>query len=252
MKKAIISDIHGNLEAFNAVIQDIKAQGIPPQDTICLGDVVGYGPDPVACLEIARQFPVHLLGNHEEALYAARMPFNAHAQSAIDWTRQQIESLPAKRKRSLKKYITQLPTIYQDGAVTYVHGSPRDHTGEYILPFMPIADLKRIMAQVQHLCFVGHTHLPGLISETTIGRSPAQFAPSELNDAYRVQDEKAIINVGSVGQPRDYNPRACYVCFDGSKVEWRRVRYDSTTTCKKITNIPELHDKLGIRLLVGN
>ncbi len=252
MKKAIISDIHGNLEALTAVLADIAQQGIPTQNIICLGDVVGYGPDPIACLEIAQTFPVHLLGNHEEALYNQRFPFNTHAQKAIDWTRQQIENLPAKKKRILKVYLSQLPTIYHEGDVTYVHGSPRDHTGEYIMGNMPALDLRRIISHVQHLCFVGHTHLPGLLSESTIGRFPALFGPSEINDHYKVQTEKAIINVGSVGQPRDCIPRACYVCFDGSWVEWRRVSYDTMATYGKISHISELDDRLGIRLLSGN
>ena len=130
-----------------------------------------------------------------------------------------------------------------------VHASPRDPTTEYILPsdVRNPNKLERIFASVEHVCFVGHTHVPGLFTDDMTYSSPEDLGYRHTLDAAR----KTIVNVGSVGQPRDLDARACYVLFDGESVQWIRVEYDAMATARKIYAVKELNNRLGDRLLEG-
>ena len=111
--------------------------------------------------------------------------------------------------------------------------------------------MERIFALVEQLCFQGHTHVPGIFTEQ-LPEDLYQFhSPEELDYVYRLDDRKTLCNVGSVGQPRDMDPRACYVLFDGETIRYRRVSYDFETTIKKIYAVPELENFLGDRLRDG-
>lgn len=251
--KAIISDIHGNLPALEAVLEDIDKKEIT--EIVCLGDVVGYGPYPRECLEKVKPCDTIILGNHEEAvLYeAAAATFNSRARRAVNWTRAQLfESLNGETQESIDTRRQFLESFLQGTnveGIQYVHASPRSPTREYITPkdARNKRKMKDIFEALEWVCFVGHTHVPGVFTEN-------DFSPPHelLGNIYLLDpDEKALLNVGSVGQPRDGDPRACYVTFDGEGVRFCRVKYDLEKTISKIQGIKDLDNFLGQRLREG-
>lgn len=253
---AIISDLHANLEALEHVLKDIQSQGLAKQDVICLGDLVGYGPNPAECVEVAKEFRICLKGNHDEAVVNEALGFNPLAREAVDWHRSQLKPywLSSKAKKIRWDFLKGLPTTKTEDKCVFVHGSPRDPTMEYILRTdcedllgeVP-AKIKDIFTRFEWVCFVGHTHDPGVISENS-----KFLTPRDVNGVVElVPGKKFIVNVGSVGQPRDGDNRACYVLFDGKTVTYRRVEYDPGSTRQKILGIPELDPRIGDRLLYG-
>lgn len=245
-KCAIISDIHANLEALTAVLEDIDAVDI--RKVICLGDLVGYGPNPVECLETLERYRITLLGNHELALTEGGKRFNARARRAIEWTVKELKQTP-EGKALFKQACALPPSVSRDG-ILYVHGSPLDPTNEYLLPKKSVqpAALEPQFETFARYCFVGHTHLPGVIERGCRFERPENMT---MNIFMLMEGSKAIVNVGSVGQPRDKDPRSCYVIFNGDNVVYRRVAYDVDTTIKKIHANPMLDDWLGDRLREG-
>ncbi len=261
---AIISDIHSNLEALTGVFGRIDAEKV--DEVLCLGDVVGYGPDPEACIDIIRErcrFTIR--GNHDDALIGSANDFNIYAREVIEGTRQLMRpglfSSLAKRERWT--FIRSLEPARREGRVLYVHGSPRDPVKEYVMRtdvvFAP-DKLKDIFSRIDHLCFVGHTHQPGVfIEKNDAGRVYFEHvSPSEMPDAtWTVTPERALINVGSVGQPRDGDNRACFVFVeeDGEgrplKVRFQRIEYDLRVTIKKIEGISWIDPLCGTRLEIG-
>jgi diadenosine tetraphosphatase ApaH/serine/threonine PP2A family protein phosphatase len=248
--QAIISDIHSNLEAFRAMLDDIKRRGVT--EIICLGDVIGYGPNPLECLDLAREFRLCLLGNHEEAVLfeAQAQGFNPRATTAVKWTAKQFDMLGVVRRENAPRwdFMGAMPRYYSGNGILLVHGSPTDPTREYIYTtdVRNPNKMERIFSQIEQLCFVGHTHVPGIWTEDMTYRSP-----EEMGCAYRITPRKTIVNVGSIGQPRDNDPRACYVLFDGSLVQFVKLPYDFETTIKKIYAIEDLDRSLGDRLREG-
>jgi len=251
VRQALISDIHGNLEALNAVMADIAQQKI--DRIVCLGDIVGYGPNPCQCLDIVIQkCQLTILGNHDQAALFDPDGFNPVALRAIYWTRDELDRGPGPAAAINRRwdFLSELPKSYQDGKILYVHGSPRDTTNEYVFP-ETIYDQQRMQAlfdRVTGLCFQGHTHMPGVF--TTYGEF---ITPIDCDYRFALADEKLMINVGSVGQPRDEDPRPCYVIMDDKleALEFRRVDYDVERTIKKIYDIPDLDNMLGDRLRGG-
>jgi diadenosine tetraphosphatase ApaH/serine/threonine PP2A family protein phosphatase len=246
--KAIISDIHSNLEALQAVLADIKAQGV--ETIYCLGDVVGYGPNPRECVDLIMSFPVVILGNHDQGAMFDPEGFNASAERAIFWTRAQLES-PNERTDAKEKrweFLAERPRSHREDGFLYVHGSARNPLNEYVFPedIYNQRKMERIFALVERYCFQGHTHVPGVFTETM------QFhSPDEIESVYRLDGRKTLCNVGSVGQPRDGDWRACYILLDDETIRYRRVEYDVDTTVKKIYAVPELENFLGDRLREG-
>lgn len=248
--KAIISDIHGNLEAFQAVLRDTEYQAAA--GIICLGDFVGYGPNPKECIDLADGFDVALRGNHEHALLTEQdgANFNVKARGSISWTRDQLNPLGEDRDANLRRwdFLDGLEMTHTDGNVLYVHGTPRDPITEYLYPgdiYHP-EKLREIFDMIDWLCFCGHTHAAGIWTEDMI-----YLTPQEVNYRYHLVSKKTIVNVGSVGQPRDGDRRAKYVLFDGNCVIFRAVEYRVETTARKIRAIPELDPYLAERLLEG-
>ena len=250
---AFISDIHANLAALQAVYADIDAIGTVDR-IICLGDVIGYGPQPVECLEaVAQRAKVILLGNHEHAVLHGAFGFNPPARRAVDWTREQFNSiLPLTRRKALWTLLNGLPERHPLGEdVLLVHGSPRDPVMEYVLEsdLWEGADedkMSEIFAAFTRLCFVGHTHRPGVFTADRC------FLPAnDLPDGFDVSDDKYLINVGSVGQPRNRDPRACYCLFSGSAVYWRHIPYPIDSTAALIRAQAELDPRLADRLYRG-
>jgi diadenosine tetraphosphatase ApaH/serine/threonine PP2A family protein phosphatase len=248
---AILSDIHANLEALQAVLQDVKRLGV--LDIYCLGDVVGYGPNPRECLETAMDFKLTLKGNHDQAAQWDPDDFNPSAQRSVFWTRDQLDAPVRNRQAADRRweFISELPPTHREGEVLYVHGSPANPLHEYIFPedIYNQRKMERIFGLVPRYCFVGHTHVPGIFTADL--HEPHFASPDEIDYVYRLDGRKTLCNVGSVGQPRDGDRRACYVLFDGQTITYRRVDYDFEATARKIYDIPDLDRFLGDRLRSG-
>ncbi len=246
---AIISDIHANLEAFRVVLDDIKAQGI--KEILCLGDVIGYGPNPRECLKLAMEnCKWSLLGNHEQAVIGEPIGFNPKAMQAVLWTREQLKNpvCSAEENEVLWKYITGFPTHLEVGDHLYVHASPVEPTTQYILPIDAMNQelMKEVFSKVKLHAFGGHTHVPGIFTEAF-----RFISIGETDYRHKLGSEKLLVNVGSVGQPRDGDNRACYVTIDNGEIEWRRLDYDFETTRQKIYDSGGLPRILGDRLVRG-
>jgi diadenosine tetraphosphatase ApaH/serine/threonine PP2A family protein phosphatase len=249
---AILSDIHGNLEAITAVLDDIQQQGV--EKIYNLGDTVGYGPNPLECLDLAMGMDVTLLGCHDSAvLNNDAEGFCVGARHAAYWTRKHFDRIAdASLHERRFNFLSKLPLRHEEGSHLYVHGSARNPLYEYLFPedIFNERKLLRIGEAYDRICFVGHTHIPGIFEEQGPGKW--QFiCPEECESEYFVKDHRIIGNVGSVGQPRDLDDRACYVLFDGERIQFRRVEYDYEPTIRKIYAIPELIDFLGDRLREG-
>ncbi len=251
---AFISDLHSNLEALDAALQDIAVQ--KPDSIVCLGDIVGYGANPREVILKTREVSqIVLLGNHDAALLDDRdaAGFNERALRAIDWTR---VTLDAEREENwplwdwLGSLVPSMEMRLGAGEMVHlVHASPRHPLAEYLMPnFGP--DHERVAGSFacarQRLTFYGHTHHPGWFVE---GEA---FQRAVDNDAVLQLDpgRRYLINVGSVGQPRDGDPRLCYALFDGARVLWRRIPYDHQSASRRILEAG-LPSSLAERLLVG-
>lgn len=252
MKRALISDIHANYEALVASLQFLRQLKV--DEIICLGDVIGYGPDPIRCLDaVMENCQLTILGNHDQAALFDPSGFNPVALRAIYWTREQLEKDAPNSERNHRRwdFLGELPRRHDEGKFLFVHGSPRDPTNEYVFP-EHIFERERMAALMQRFdqyCFQGHTHIPGVFTQG--GRF---LVPEEIGNLYRLDgSEKAMINVGSIGQPRDEDPRACLVILDTAEmtVTFHRVEYDANATRLKILAIPDLDNMLGERLLTG-
>ena len=246
--RAIISDIHGNLEALEAVLADVDAQP-NIEDLFCLGDIVGYGPNPRECVDLVmKRASVTILGNHDQAALFDPEGFNAGAERAIFWTRSMLESDRPEANERRWEFLGELPRMRREEDVLYVHGSARNPLNEYVFPedIYNQRKMERIFALVDKYCFQGHTHIPGVFREDL-----SFLSPDEVDSKFEFDSTKTLINVGSVGQPRDGDNRASYVLFDGTTVHFKRVPYDFEKTVGKIYPIPELDNFLGDRLRDG-
>jgi len=224
VRYAVLSDIHANLEALQAVLADAA----PRTDAlVCLGDLVGYGADPVACIElVAERAEAIVSGNHEHAV-AGLIDldwFNAYARAAAEWTRARVDD-------DHRAYLASLPPGAQLGDATLVHASPdRPDEWEYLLTAQDGFDA--FGAFTTRLCFVGHSHLAGAWS---LGSSGPEHRPGAV-DLELERGRRYLVNVGSVGQPRDRDPRAAYAIWDVERgtIAVRRVVYDVATARDKI------------------
>lgn len=248
MKRALVSDIHGNFEALQAVLSDIREQQIT--EIYCLGDVIGYGPNPCECLDAAMRMDLCILGNHDQASIFDPEGFNPVALRAIYWTRQILDSSTGSAAAVNRRwdFLGERPVRHPEGDLLFVHGSPRDPTNEYVFPEHVHDDrkMKNLFRRIQKLCFQGHTHIPGVFTEN------GEFiTPEDCSYTYPLASQKLMINVGSVGQPRDGDPRACYVVLYDDHIDFRRIEYPLEETIKKIYAIDELDNMLGDRLRGG-
>ena len=245
--RAIISDIHGNLEALQAVLADIRSQGI--NEIYCLGDIIGYGPNPRECIDIVSEHAqVTILGNHDQAALFDPEGFNAGAERAIFWTRNNLESAGGTEAERRWEFLGELPRMKREEPFLFVHGSARNPLNEYVFPedVYNQRKMERIFGLVDKYCFQGHTHIPGMFTEDY-----NFFSPDELNYQVELGEAKTLINVGSVGQPRDGDNRSCYVVLNDKTVSWRRVAYDFEATIAKIYAYQDLDNFLGDRLRDG-
>lgn len=251
VKRAILSDIHGNLEALQAVLSDIESQDV--SEIYCLGDIVGYGPNPRECVDLVMQFDFCILGNHDQGALFDPEGFSSGAERAIFWTRHQLENSfddtqQAEKNKLRWNYLAQLPRTISVDELLFVHGSARNPLNEYVFPedIYNARKLEKIFALVHQYCFQGHTHVPGVFTQDC-----RFFSPEETGFRYQLGQSKALINVGSVGQPRDSDSRSCYIVLEDDTVVFRRVDYPLEKTAAKIYAIAELDNFLGDRLREG-
>ena len=248
-RTAIVSDIHSNIEALEAVLDDIHENEC--EEIICLGDLLGYGPSPRQVLKIAMDlFEFTLLGNHEEGILYQPVGFNWKAEASAWWTKDQLKSphYPAHENKKYWGYLETMPRFATHGDVLYVHASPIDPTREYVMPeacYNP-EFMTAIFKKIKRVAFGGHTHLPGIFFENR-----PFLQQNRIEGPYPVVKGKFFVNVGSVGQPRDGDTRSCYVIFDGKTVLFRRVEYNYKKTARKIRRIKRLPNALGMRLALG-
>jgi diadenosine tetraphosphatase ApaH/serine/threonine PP2A family protein phosphatase len=236
MRVLILSDIHANFAALQAVVADAARYAC---DAVwCLGDLVGYGPEPNECVDLVREMnPVGVVGNHDWAVLG-RMEvndFNPEARRAVLWTREYLS--PANTA-----WLSRLPSWpLAQGDFTLTHGSPRDPVWEYI--HTPSAAQHNIGHFDTRFCLVGHTHVPALFFQRADGDRVRSLTPVSgvammLDDEHRV-----ILNPGSVGQPRDNDPRAAYAILDTAELTWvsRRVSYpiEVTQAHMRTARLPE-------------
>ncbi len=247
LKRAILSDIHANLEALEAVLEDARQQGA--EQFYCLGDIVGYGPDPGACVDRVMPMDVCVLGNHDQAVLFDPEGFSSGAERAIFWTRRQLEQGDDPLVNQARwRFLCRLPRQHHEGDFMFVHGSARNPLMEYVFPedVYNAEKMNRIFSLIRRYCFQGHTHVPGVFTQ-----GGKFHSPEELGYRYLLGDEKLMVNVGSVGQPRDGNPCASYVILEGNQIQFRRVDYPRERTIEKIYAIDDLDNFLGDRLREG-
>lgn len=235
MRTLVISDVHANLTALNAVLADAGSV----ERVWCLGDIVGYGPDPNECIERIMDLPglQCVKGNHDAAILGeiSVRAFNSDARTSLNWLETQL-------CQENKHWLAGLAERLVVDQVTLAHGSPRNPVWEYI---MDQGTARENMGAFEtNICLVGHTHLPGLYQMA--GENPFSTRYHLLaEDAPISLPHKCIVNPGSVGQPRDRDPRSAYLIFDDEVDRWtfHRVAYDVKGVQARIKSagLPKMH-----------
>jgi predicted phosphodiesterase len=238
---AVLSDVHSNLEALDAVLA--AADGAGCERAIVLGDIVGYGADPDAVIgRLVERGAIAIAGNHDLAAIGGfdTTWFNEVASAAIDWT----ERVMTTETRS---FLGALSPVRETEHGLLVHGSVRDPIAEYLLS----ADEAAISFELApfSLGFFGHTHLPTVFRRTSEGRVTG-WVPSEGEEITLIPGERYLLNPGSVGQPRDRDPRAAFMAFEDGRAVWHRVPYPIDAAAEKI-RAAGLPGWLADRLFVG-
>jgi diadenosine tetraphosphatase ApaH/serine/threonine PP2A family protein phosphatase len=233
MHFAILADIHGNLDSFEAVLKDLEKKG-GFDKILCLGDIVGYGPEPNTCIELLRQFNHSCIaGNHDWAAIGNidTMDFNEDAALANQWTTKQLTE-------EEKEYLHLLPQKITEGDFSMAHGSPREPIWEYLISTR-LAE-ENLNYFTTPFCLVGHSHIPLIFEQSQNGMVLHRL---EDGETIKLQKNRLIINPGSVGQPRDRDPRASYILYDSDvrTISHFRVDYDIDITQQKMVklNLPE-------------
>ena len=248
MKLAVISDVHSNIEALEAVLDHIALQNV--ERIWCLGDVVGYGPNPVECLDRVMRLDACLLGNHDQAVLCDPEDFSSGAERAVFWTRERLRDggADADAQRARWDFLAELPRSAESDGLFFVHGSVRDPLSEYVFPedVYNTRKIEKVFAMLRTSCLHGHSHVAGVVTAGC-----RYLSPADLDNRFRFGDEKVMVNVGSVGQPRDGDPRASYVTVQDGQVAFHRVDYPFERTIEKIHAIEPLDNFLGDRLREG-
>ena len=240
MRVGVISDLHSNLAALDAVLADL-----PSVDALwCLGDVVGYGAEPNECIQRLQELDaICILGNHDlAALGQVSLDyFNADAAAAAAWTTAQLTP-------EARAWLESRPQVVVEGGVTLAHGSPYNPVWEYVTNSRVAA--RSLTCIETAICLVGHTHLPSSFVSQPDGTIRTEYrAPG---DVVHLGEARLLANPGSVGQPRDEDPRAAYlICDDAAgRLTWHRVRYPVHTTQERILRAG-LPARLAQRLAAG-
>jgi predicted phosphodiesterase len=232
MRIAVISDIHGNLEALTSTLKDIYNHQI--EMIICLGDIVGYGPNPNECIHLVMEHCHHtVMGNHDAAVFNPLMAqdFNDNAKFAIEWANHELT-------KESRKFLRTLPMQHKELDFTAVHSTPYDPHLWYYISSLEDAKFNFNFFNSK-FCFIGHTHIPGIIMLNEKSNEISIIKATDSLDLSKLRDHRFIINVGSVGQPRDRNPKSCYLIIDTESLDisFPRVEYDIKTYQKKMTEI---------------
>ncbi len=276
MNVVLLSDIHGNLVALEAALQHCRNLYGSDVKIICLGDVVGYGPNPVECLRLLKEQDIEfVLGNHEAAVLNTDFleVFKPIAAVSILWTKEQLESDQKGRWLDFLRSKNELIRINFDGLnILLTHASPQDPTWTYLNIKSPFADIEEAFESMRdiNIAFIGHTHEPlifsrkienlseaeisrqedieeGLVASEDISGVPdtvvidiEQIIPTHLREALCLDKKQYIVNCGSVGLPRDSDIRACYVALDTEKKEifYHRVEFDNNINVNLLREIP--------------
>ncbi len=232
---ALVSDLHSNMFATEAVFRRIDSLAV--DEVVCLGDVIGYGPDPEPCIDLVRErCSFTLKGNHDWGMTGDLRDFNPMAQESLMWHRRRLKPgffSPSKKKRW--SWLLDLPERVERNGEVFVHASPRDPIKEYVLRsdgFLYPEKMEDLFSRFERRCFVGHTHWPGWHGEDYRFHQVA-----DDRSEFLLPETKVIINVGSVGQPRDGDPRACFALIDGQRLEYHRVPYPVAETQRRILDI---------------
>jgi len=224
MQYAILSDVHANLEALEAVLQDVDKRAI--EDVLFLGDAVGYGPDPNECVELLmRRCKIILAGNHDWGVLGKTdiAYFNEYARAAIEWTQ---GVLTKKNMKNLNSFPVRKEIEKED--MLLVHSTPKEPEEWHYLLTLWDAEINFHYFENKY-CFLGHSHFPLIIE-----RLPSEELVTYKDKVSKGQAERYIMNAGSVGQPRDGDPRAGYAIIDDEKMEIVRVPYDIQAVQKKM------------------
>ena len=241
MKILVLSDIHANITALNSVLEDASDF----DETWCLGDIVGYGPDPNECIERIQDLPnlVCIVGNHDAAALGTISveSFNLEAKLSIMW-------LISRLTPSNREFLESLKTQIKVNDVLLVHGSPRSPIWEYMIDRFTAAENFNLLDT--SLCFVGHTHMPAVFEKWNPNGN-VSFNSIKPDESFKITT-KSILNPGSVGQPRDHDRRASYGFFDPEKNIWqlKRIEYDFRSVQNRI-NIAGLPIHHAVRLAYG-
>lgn len=240
MRYGIFGDVHGNLEALDTVLNALSKEKIDRY--LCVGDIIGYGADPLSCIDKVKTVTGNIVsGNHEAASTGVFCVdyFNPYAKAAVLWTR---ESLRDEDTNFLKG----LPTVFENDDLVMVHGSLNE-PGKFNYIFSPLDSKETFQLLNKTICFIGHTHSPQILVERDVIISQVYGHKAEINPEY-----KYVVNVGSVGQPRDGDVRAAYCIYNISSqtVQIKRVSYDIKSAQRKIIDVG-LPQFLAERLSAG-
>jgi predicted phosphodiesterase len=243
MRYAILSDIHGNVDALKAVLRDIESHNV--DTVICLGDIVGYYPDPELCVKLVKKYVTYsVAGNHDYAAIGKidHSNFTFFAFVAMEWTKKHLSDVA-------REYLTSLPITLKMDGMFFTHSSPsnpQDFT-RYVFPDSDEAIFEAFSSLVHRVNFIGHTHWPSIMvqNDDRIILHNEHCVEIDQNHYY-------LINVGSVGQPRNFDPRSCYALYDtqAARLTLKFVEYDYTITQQKVikNNLPHF---LAYRLSKG-
>lgn len=242
MRIGIFSDVHANLEALRTVVGAYRA--LRPDAYVCLGDVVGYGANPDECCEIVRSLVnVTILGNHDAAV-AGRMDYSFYYDAA----RQALDLHRTRLSADNLRWLRSLPYEHREDWISYCHGSPVNHEEfDYIFALEQAERMQEVRRDLANVTLIGHSHLCKVFVLDETGTTEV------LPDRFVIDpDKKYIVSVGSVGQPRDYDPRSAFTLLDTETrtFEFFRVAYDIDTAAQKIYEA-ELEPNFGNRLFLG-
>ena len=235
MRTLIISDVHSNLTALEKVLEDAQ----PFDQVWCLGDVIGYGPDPNECISRIRELPLLkcVKGNHDAAIIGDIniRAFNYEARASLKW----LESVITFEN---KRWLAALDEMIVVDDVTLVHGSPTSFVWEYVMDVQSARE--NMDAFTTLICLVGHTHVPIQFTQVGEDLKTTKRIPLTLDEPFEL-NHKSILNPGSVGQPRDHDPRASYMIYDDKEGKWsfHRILYDFKEVQERIlaAGLPNQH-----------
>lgn len=229
MRTLIISDVHANLSALNAVLE----AAAPFSRVWCLGDVVGYGPDPNECIDRIQSLPLLkcIKGNHDAAIVGDIdiKTFNYEARTSLQWLESQLNL-------TNRRWLEKLDERLEFDDITMAHGSPRNPIWEYMLD---VGVARENMSEFStHICLVGHTHVPSIYQMQGENKRTTRLRIMPLDEAFKLE-HKTIVNPGSVGQPRDHDPRASFMIYDDQEDSWvyHRVKYDVEKVQQRIFSV---------------